>query len=242
MEENKDEKAVQEVQQEPEITQKPETLLPKTKNSKKLWLVVSVIVVLVAGVVFTWWIMNKDSSTNSSPETDLQGTEEASTVAPVEEQQNNESTPKLTTYTAEVGKFTLTLPSEYVIIRGIDGVSDGGPITYLTIGKKADATGSLVDSHRGQEVTIRALDSALSNSFDEFVSSSLSSLGTTNQETKDQISVDGISAKVYSVSGLRNELHLFWMSDDSFIHLSGPSADSSLTNDLKNVVNGLNHN
>jgi hypothetical protein len=102
------------------------------------------------------------------------------------------------TYSADIGKFAVTLSSPRVVVRNLDAGFEGGPITDLTIGKcLADET-NVVDAYLLSKVNILghpAADSATLRANFEAQWGSPLTLGA-------PVTIDGVAAQTYTGDGL----------------------------------------
>ena len=101
-------------------------------------------------------------------------------------------------YSAEIGKFAVTVSSPRVVIRNLDAGFEGGPITDLTIGQCVTDETNVVDAYLLSQVNILghpAADSATLRANFEAQWGSPLTLGA-------PITIDGVAAQTYTGDGL----------------------------------------
>lgn len=101
-------------------------------------------------------------------------------------------------YSADIGKFEVTLSSPRVVIRNLDANFEGGPMTDLTIGRCVAGETNVVDAHSLSKVNIighPAADSAtLRANFEAQWGSPLTPGAP--------VTIDGVAAQTYTGDGL----------------------------------------
>lgn len=117
-----------------------------------------------------------------------------------------------TLYNAKVGKFSLTLPKNYVVIQLRDGGGEGGPATSLLLGESASEQG-VVNSPQYDAVSISA-HSIGGGSFREYVNGEISQ--DQPPQKLSSIKFDGVEAEVYQLSGLGAPKGVYFVKDDMF--------------------------
>ncbi len=123
------------------------------------------------------------------------------------EEPKNNSEPVSTTssYTADIGKFSLSL-KDYVIVRKWDGAFEGGPITSLSIGQKSTSGTNVIDNKNTQKVDIIA-QPLNGLSFEEWYQSSLTDAAV---EGPTDITIDGVTTKQFTSNLLFNTKQIFF--------------------------------
>lgn len=182
----------------------PGSAKPSNGKGKKLFISLLALI-LLAGASFLAYLWSQEKSKNSNLNSQISGLNNQinSLKNDLENSKKSQDAKKpedtsQTTYKAEVGKFSLSLPSDYVIIKNLDAGFEGGPATILTIGKKTSLNG-VVDSLVGDEAKLEANPNF--QSFEDFVTNKNSDFegGVKNQPN---VSVDGVSARSFKLSGL----------------------------------------
>lgn len=101
-------------------------------------------------------------------------------------------------YSADIGKFAVTVSSPRVVIRNLDAGFEGGPVTDLTIGQCVTEETNVVDAYLLSKVNILghpAADSATLRANFEAQWGSPLTLGA-------PITIDGVAAQTYTGDGL----------------------------------------
>lgn len=180
-------------------------------GSKKLWLFIVPLVLLAAGLLTTLYLYQQKAARSNELSEEVAMLQESVTLkdqalAELEgaEGADGEQTEPAggdcdqgSSYTADVGNFTVTLDDPYVIIRDLDAAFEGGPATRLSIASCIDGETNVYDSPYQREVSILANPQS---SADNLKSSYESNNGTLTSEGT--VDVDGITANKYSFQGL----------------------------------------
>ena len=211
-------------------TQVPdESAKPHKKRNKKMimaWVLV-VLLALTAGA-FAWLYYTKDESSS----------EQAEVTQPAEQNQSQsedteEPAPAMTAYTATVGKFSLKMDPEYVVVEKLDGGFEGGPATSVTIGTADSNTTGVVVTDPGQAFTIfaRPEDGATlaSNSRTDAMESNASAERQADGEFA------GVTARIYVVDELFSTRHIIFVKNDIVYEIT-QLADNSAQNAIYQVV------
>ncbi len=153
---------------------------------------------------------------------------------------STEPEPTQTQFTAEIGKFTVTIPDEYIIIRQLDGNFEGGPSTAIEIAAKASEYGTNVYSQPPVEpVSLEALPGDSWQSFDEYIDSSLGQ--SLDIKSGDDVVVDGVTAQVRYTDGLFATTSIFWEKNGLFYRLTSMS-NLDIPQEMQVVIDGFSFN
>ena len=173
----------------------------KSKKTKILvWLI---IIALLAGNIalgYLYYVQTKEiTDLKKQLDSAQQVKNEPATSAPT-------ASDTKTSYTATVGKFTLALPDNYVIIKKLDGGFEGGPGTILQVTQFLDEAKGVVGSDNPfSELKITALPTPNfegSDGLSSFMESLLQGTSMSELESKPDVTIDGVTAKVYGFNGL----------------------------------------
>lgn len=181
----------------------PVTSKVETVRNSKLFVITTIILGLLAGVLGILLALEKQNAAgivqraaNQTSQIENKAQQDSSSV-PSASQEEAKPVEKAF-YRADIGQFELSLPSEYYIVRLLDGKGIGGSETELLIGKRANEGTNVVESSRYGNVTVEAYAMENRGSFRELVESN-----TKDQNSKqlDNVTVDGVSAEVYELTG-----------------------------------------
>lgn len=179
-------------------------------GNKKLWITVLLIALLTAGL--GWGGYQYQQKANRADELGQQVETLEQTVAdrdtqlaelqaaPEGEAQEAEPADPCATgssYTADVGNFTITLDDPYVIIRDLDAGFEGGPATRLALASCIDGETNVFDSPYQRDVNILANPQI---SATDLRSSYESQNGTLTADGT--VDVDGVTADKYTQDAL----------------------------------------
>lgn len=128
-----------------------------------------------------------------------------------------------TAYTAKVGKFTLTLPSDKVVVQELDGQTEGGPATHILIGVKT-TNPALFDIKYGEfQSTIVANPNYArgGTSFQQWVDE----VAAPKNESKklQSVTVSGVKGDLYSVGGLIGTEKLVFENNKIYYSIEAPN-------------------
>lgn len=155
-------------------------------------------------------------------------------VAPVAEQK--------ATYKSDVGKFTLSLPSDFYIVRNYDGTYEGGPAVQLFVGKALDGQYNAIDIDMPKQLS---LSSWPKSSYQADLNSFLQSrLGDLDSNNIGPVTIDGQSASQYVTEDLLGGLvrKLIFEHGDNYydISVAGVNASGNDSNGyLQSVIDGF---
>ncbi len=143
---------------------------------------------------------------------------------------------KQTEYQAEVGKFTLTLPSEYKVIQQNDGGGEGGPSTQVLIAEETDSPGVYTSSIWSQIVLSANPMEATNSSFRDRVDNTLRN---SNVLEKSTTTIDGVEAEVYLVGGLGTMKKIYFANNDIFYEIDMRANTDAANEKLEVIKNGF---
>lgn len=143
-----------------------------------------------------------------------------------------------TVYKAEVGKFTLTLPHKYVIIKENDGGGEGGPSTSLAIGERTDTEG-VFTTQVFSTVTLRAFPLENRGTFRQEVDSILKDSLPQKQPA---VTIDGVTAEVYRTEGFGTPKEMFFTKNNIFYRISMDEDHEPTNAQLDAIIKGLKFN
>lgn len=175
-------------------------------RSSKLFVVTTVALGLLSGVLGILLALEKQNAAGivqraakQSSQVQTKPTQDPASVN--NGTQEEVETVMKTSYSAEVGKFTLSLPADYYIIREQDGGGEGGPLTRVAVGKKHDQGVSVVDASSHQKVSVSAYPMENRGSFRDQVNNELYQ---DNYKQLDSVPMPGASstAEVYEIYGI----------------------------------------
>lgn len=198
-------------------------------------------IILLAGIGTTGYLYSQGKSDNkelNSQIADLSGQVESLKQEPQEKAQAAEPAKEMTetVYKADVGKFTLTLPSEYYIVEEIDGGYEGGPITKATIGFPTDEN-NVISTDIFKTIGIYARPSEQKN----FKSDVENEVGKDAKKVK-TVKIDGVDADLYDVPGLSDSRTLVFYKDKVFYSISSTIQDKNTDKLIDEIVKGFKFN
>ena len=109
-------------------------------------------------------------------------------------------------YSASVGKFDITLSDPNVVVRKLDGGFEGGPITQVSVGQCASGENNVVDLTLTGEITILAHPASTSAD----LRSSYEGQNGVTLTAGSTMTIDGVSAQIYTNSGLFDQKFLYF--------------------------------
>jgi len=181
------------------------------------------LVVVTAGVagVYYWQHqkVNDLSKKNSSLVLQLASAQKASKSS----QSSGGSASNTISYKADVGKFTLTLPSKYAIVKTRDGGGEGRTQTSLEIGLATDTQGVVsitpelpinIFAYDMKGSTFRALVDAQDTVKDSY--------------DKSTLKIDGVDAEMYKAGGFAAPQAVYFTKNNIFYTIDMGDADPVL--------------
>lgn len=210
---------------------------PIKPKSKKvfIWLGFTVVIVIAALLGYLYWAEHND---NQALRDQLKQT------TPVTKDESNVSSPAIAPgkaqYAATVGKFTLTLPSEYYITVELDGGFEGGPGTRLSVGTASTKAEQTIISLAHNRVSLEAYPLS-GNSYESRKADIIAGQESTKLSS---VKVGGVDAEVYELGALFTDRKLFFTKNDTFYVITAGSIDSnsSIKKDLDEVIKGFKFN
>jgi cytoskeletal protein RodZ len=223
--------------QTPEPTTAPTAQQPKKSRGVALNLTVCLVVVvaIVTGVYL--WQHQKVNDLNTKNES--LATQLAAAKAQVKVTQNftSSTNDEQVSYKATVGKFTLTLPDTYAIVRENDGGAEGGPFTSLEIGSKTSIN-AVVDYSQTAQPSIVARAFHGSETFRSLVDADVKDMGN---PTKTTVKVDGIDAESYTYGGFGAPQSVYFTKNGIYYKFHTEEMDSS-AGKLDSIIAGFKFN
>ncbi len=216
---------------------------PKKSNKTKVFVWI-IILVLLAGNIALGYLYY----TQSKEVTDLQKQlESAKQVKEEPVTDANATNTAKTSYTATVGKFSLSLPDNLVIIKKLDGGFEGGPATILQVTQVLDKEKGLVGSDNPfSEVKVTAIPTANfegSEGSNSFMSYIFQQTGMSEYDVKPDKTIDGISAKVYGFNGLGYTEWYVFENNGNYYGIEVVGADQEPSKTIINeVISGFTFN
>lgn len=203
----------------------------KSSNAKKLFTLLSLLILLVVAVLLGYLYLTERES-NRTLQAELNQTDKAdNTSSPV-------IAPAQAKYSAEVGKFTLTLPSQRYITVDLDGGFEGGPATRLAVGTLSDKAEQTTLSPGHARVAVEAYP-LLSWSYEDRKASVIDSVDAVKQ---DPVTIDGVPAESYRLNGLFTDQKLFFKNNDLMYIITAGNIDveaNGVQTMLDEVVKGF---
>lgn len=206
----------------------------KASNTKRLFTLLSLLVLLVVAALlgYLYWT---ERESNRTLQAELNQTDKS----------DNTSSPAIgpaqARYSAAVGKFTLTLPSQRYITVDLDGGFEGGPATRLAVGTVSDKAEQTILSPAHARIDIEAYP--LSTwSYEDRKASEIDGLDAVKQSP---VTVDGVSAESYQLRGLFTDQKLFFTENDLMYIITAGNIDvetNGVQTMLDEVVKGFKFN
>lgn len=190
-----------------------------SKRKKFIIIAVGVLLLLLIGILGYFYWIGKENTDQNRSQTPQTNTGQNNTNSPPE------STPAQATYTAKVGRFTLTLGELYYIIIDLDGPFEGGPATRLAIGTRSDEGQQTVFSATHSRVTIEAYPINEFDSYESRVQTALQDVPDSQKLADTQ--VDGVKAEVYQLDGLFTDKKLLFTKNNIFYDITAHGSDTS---------------
>lgn len=234
--------------QKPEdVTSEPEKIeethtkqqLPAGVAKKRVFVIASIVLLVATIALGALWLTEKGKTKDLTDQLNQlmdnqlilePTTDEESATKEIAEPEN--TCKGGSSYSAEIGKYTLELPPDFVIIKNIDGGFEGGPVTSLYVAKCNEEGINVVDNYVVNQIEIQT-----SKIYDPYQVEE----GSTEL---DPLTIDGISAKVYSYNGLFTELSIVFEKGNkrTVIQATGVDNDAILDGPLKTVIDNFKFN
>lgn len=203
-------------EQQPVYNTTPGSPLKPKRAGKKRLLAIALIVVLVGGLLalgFLYMQQRTRLSERSREITTLRERigvleeEATASLPPVDEGESPGATcVGGSNYTAEIGRFSVTLDSPRVVVRKLDAGFEGGPITSLQIGSCLTGAVNVVDMYPTSEVNVTAhpvsTAADLKSQYESRSGAPLTAAGTTV--------IAGATAQRYTIDGLFSSTLLYF--------------------------------
>lgn len=213
-------------------------------NAKKYLLVTFLGVLLAAAVGSGVWYwqqqtINQQSTQINALESQVEtlSSEKEQLATANEERGSQENEPeKQTEYRAEVGQFTLTVPSKYRVIQRSDGPGEGGPFTRILIAEETDTPG-VYESSIWDKLVISANPMEATNS--SFASKVESRLSNDRVLEEKKTTIDGVEAEVYLVGGISTMKKIYFVHNDIFYEIDMNANTDAANERLEVIKNGF---
>ncbi len=218
--------------------------------SRLLWglAVLALVAAVAAGV---WWWQQKSLSRLSSQKNDLSAkvaaltSEKNKLAAENKALAQSANPPANTVYKANVGKFTLTLPSKYVVVHRQDNARTGLPWLQLLIGEKT-ADYNVIEAPDLGGVTIDARLMDRGENFRSAVDSDVSSafgLPPSKKLIPTSLTIDGTAAEVYTDTAFAQPPKRVYFTKNGMLYiLAIKDGDSQAKPKLDAVIAGFKFN
>lgn len=222
-----------------DVSHAPTPHVFKVKKSPAKTIIAVILILLLAaisGYLGYMYLQEKDNANNLQ-----QQLNSAQSQTTAESDSSGQQQPQASdfSYSAEVGKFTLTLPNKYVIIKNIDGGFEGGPVTDLEVALNGSQPGIIDSSYSPNKVmsTLKQgsdLSTYINNRNQEFA----------DVNEQNVVTVDGVEAKVYRLGGLFDINRVYFEKGDNFYELESlaPEPQNELSEALTNIIAGFRFN
>lgn len=214
---------------------------PAKPKSKKVFVWLGFIaVIVVAGLLGYLYFIERGNSQTLRDEIQLM----ASNAKASDNVSSPAIAPAQAKYSAAVGKFTLTLPSEYYIIVDLDGGFEGGPVTRLNVGTLSTKAEQTIISPDYSRISIAAYPLG-GDSYEERKTAAIEQTGVTQQTKVSNVKVDGVEAEAYEFGGLFTQREHYFTKNDIFYVITAGNVDtetSPVQKDLVAVLKGFKFN
>jgi hypothetical protein len=208
---------------------------PTKRNVKKVGLYVLIAVLFVALVAVSFlYYQQRENILRFSSENEALKAKDLKTKSQTQTAETTDT--GSTTYTAKVGKFTLSLEGTYTIIRELDGVAEGGSATILEVARKSEAGNNVVDSAVYDKLLIHSFPSSSFGSFEEWIKGNHTNRTATKQPPQ---TFAGVQAAVYDLEGLWYERRVYFQNNDLFYYISYVKDSELSMQTAKDVTNGF---
>ena len=227
-----------------DVSHAPTPHVVKVQKSPTKTVLISLLIMLLAGgcgyLGYLYW-QEKDNANNLQQQVNTlnsQASVPQSNSAEEAVQVKNETV----SYTAEVGKFTIILPKDYVIIKNIDGGYEGGPVTELEIGEATSTPGVVIGNEGLTTFKIRAIPNQ-GGDLESFINDVLSDWPKDQRTEKETIKIGNIKAKVIGVDGFSVSEYIFFENEgiNYYIELSD-SQNEKIKLLKQEVISGFKFN
>lgn len=149
-----------------------------------------------------------------------QAKESAKPETPVVKQNQN------TVYKAKVGKFTLTLSDQYVVIQKIDGAGEGGSATDVDVGKKTDIEGVVVGNGLRATTVTANPNYAKNYTLQQWIDK-VENAGNKEAKRAGTKKIDGVNGYLYTYGGLLPTSKLFFEKNKIYYSIEVTDANNT---------------
>lgn len=223
--------------------------IPIKKSKKNKILLTTLMVVVITAFLVLGYFYKTEKDNNNQLQNQLNSAKnklDNSERNPVPKEINETTTPLITeqntVYKANAGKFTLSLPATYGIVKQHDGSGEGGAATLLLIGKKLGNSGIIHSDNYGRVEVEAFPDSSRSGTFEQRVQAKLQEFGGGSTKQTDTV-IDGVNVQVYIVGGLFSNKFLLFIKNDVFYAIKLVNNEAPGVNeDLEEVIKGFKFN
>ena len=192
---------------------------------------------------------SEEVKNNTAQNTETVDTTKETDDANTEDQENTEDATQ-TQFTAEVGKFTLSLPSDYAVIKSVDGsfaARNSTQIEIVTATTDEENVFYSTPSESDQNRLTALEKNDVESSLDEYIASVSRSAGNHLAESDSTTTVDGETAQVRYFGGYGKYVAIFWEKDNILYSLQGSAgsevADYGETNStIEAIIDGFSFN
>lgn len=222
----------------------PHIVHVKKSPTKKILVGILIFVLIGAcGYLGYAYYQEKDNANNLQQQLNSSQSQQSNQQESTEEQQTQADT---VSYSADVGKFTLTLPNKYMIIRTIDGKGEGGEATYLNIGTKTDIAGVVDDGTSAGISGYKIVADPKVKFGDAFTLNDYIAVVLSDQidqkTEKEKVTIGGVEASHFIVDGFGQDQYLFFTKDNNYYYISAIGVGSHSDSKLNDIVDGLKFN
>lgn len=191
---------------------------------------------LIAGNVllgYLYYQQKQDANNLQQQIVDLQAT---SNNQPQKTEGGDLSRSETISYSSKTGAYNLTLSADYTIVENIDGDYEGGPVSDIEVANTVDAYGVVISSI--PPTRVYSIPKTTSN-LAYFINSQNADYGSAVEI--EGITVDGVTAKVYRLSGLNDINRIFFESESNIYMLeaSAPEDSGIISQQLQAIVDGF---
>jgi hypothetical protein len=206
------------------------------KSPVKSILLLLVFLVLIAGNILLGYLYYQQKQDANNLQQQI-GNLQATTSTELQTEQGGDlSSSETISYSSKTGAYNLTISADYTIVENIDGDYEGGPVSDIEVANSVDTDGVVISSIPPTRVySIPKTTSSLAN----FIDSQNSEYS--NVVEIESITVDGVTAKVYRLSGLSDINRIFFESDNNvyMIEAGAPEGSGIISQQLQAIVDGF---
>ena len=161
-------------------------------------------------------------------ETDDSKSEESAVTSPTVKDQD-------TIYNPSIGRYTLKLPSKYVVVVNHDGGGEGGTSTLIEIAESTKTSGVVKGAFYDQ-VTLNTYFLMSDGDFRSNVDAEVKELQAEKQAS---IKIDGLDAEVYAYIGLGSPKNVYFAKNGMYYKITMKDTSEAANAKLEAIVSGL---